>query len=182
MAVIGIFVVLAAVLVGLSRGSSSSAGGEQVLNGRAPKFTLPAVGGGDVSLSDYLGKKNVLLFFNEGMGCPPCWQQIRDLQEQREELDELNTELVGVMVDPVADLAQEARRWGISVPILSDTKRSASKAYQALEGGMHPGVKPNHIFILVDKKGDVVWWKDYVEMRAPSDEVIDKVQELVGSG
>ena len=41
-AVIAVFVAAAAVLVGLSRGSSSSAGGGQVLNGAAPGFTLPA--------------------------------------------------------------------------------------------------------------------------------------------
>src|SRR3972149_1181646 len=42
----------------------------------APDFSLPAVGGGTVSLSDFKGKEYVLLFFNEGIGCGGCWKQI----------------------------------------------------------------------------------------------------------
>lgn len=34
----------------------------------APEFSLPKVGGGTFSLSDYRGQKNVLLFFQEGVG------------------------------------------------------------------------------------------------------------------
>ncbi len=180
-AVIAVFVAAAAVLVGVSRGSSSGAGGEQVLNGAAPDFTLPAVGGGNVSLSDYRGQKNVLLFFNEGYGCAPCWQQIRGLQDQREEFDKAQTELVAVMVDPVDVLAEEGQRYGIAVPMLSDTERTVSNAYQVLGRGMHAS-KPNHTFVLIDKQGEVVWWKDYVEMQAPVGDVVAKVQDLVGSG
>ena len=180
-AVIAVFVAAAAVLVGLSRGSSSSAGGGQVLNGAAPGFTLPAVGGGSVSLSDYRGKKNVLLFFNEGYGCAPCWQQIRGLQDQGEEFDKAEAELVAVMVDPLDVLAEEGQRYGIAVPMLSDTERTASNVYKVLGRGMHAS-KPNHTFVLIDKQGEVVWWKDYVEMRAPVDDVVAKVQDLVGSG
>ena len=180
-AVIAVFVVAAAVLVGLSRGSSSSAGGGQVLDGPAPDFTLPAVGGGNVTLSDYRGEKNVLLFFNEGYGCAPCWQQIRGLQDRREELDKAETELVAVMVDPLDVLADGGQSYGIAVPMLSDTDRIASNAYKVLGRGMHAS-KPNHTFVLIDKQGQVVWWKDYVEMRAPVGDVVAKVLDLVGSG
>lgn len=34
----------------------------------APDFSLPMVGGGMFSLADYRGQKNVLLFFQEGVG------------------------------------------------------------------------------------------------------------------
>jgi len=34
----------------------------------APDFTLPAVGGGSVSLKDYRGQKPVLLYFSMGPG------------------------------------------------------------------------------------------------------------------
>lgn len=45
------------------KGSSSSLVGKA-----APDFTLPAAGGGTVSLSDYRGKKAVLLYFSMGPG------------------------------------------------------------------------------------------------------------------
>ena len=34
----------------------------------APDFNLPAVGGRTVSLSDFIGEKNVLLYFSMGYG------------------------------------------------------------------------------------------------------------------
>jgi peroxiredoxin len=36
------------------------------LNTRAPGFTLPDYQGGSVSLSDFAGRKNVLVVFNRG--------------------------------------------------------------------------------------------------------------------
>ena len=41
----------------------------------APALALKTADGVDVNLSDFRGKKSVLLFFNEGYGCDPCWQQ-----------------------------------------------------------------------------------------------------------
>ncbi len=35
---------------------------------QAPAFTLPAANGGDVSLSDYVGDKPVLLYFHMAVG------------------------------------------------------------------------------------------------------------------
>ncbi len=38
----------------------------QLLNSAAPDFTLPDVDGRAISLSDFAGRKNVLLVFNRG--------------------------------------------------------------------------------------------------------------------
>lgn len=43
-------------------------------------FRLASTTGQPVSLSDYRGK-TALLYFHEGLGCQPCWDQIRDLQD-----------------------------------------------------------------------------------------------------
>jgi peroxiredoxin Q/BCP len=47
----------------------------------APDFSLPDTSGGTFRLSDYRGKSNVLLFFNEGLACDPCLSQMRDLDQ-----------------------------------------------------------------------------------------------------
>ncbi len=39
---------------------------------KAPDFTLPAVGGGKVSLRQYLGKKNVVISFVPAAWTPIC--------------------------------------------------------------------------------------------------------------
>jgi len=61
-----------AVVVGLIvwlvvRGGADS-GPKQYLREPAPPFALPTTAGDQVSPADHLGRHNVLIFFNEGMG------------------------------------------------------------------------------------------------------------------
>lgn len=122
----------------------------------------------------------MLLFFNEGYGCGPCWQQALDMQQRLADLKATNTAFLTIMVDPPDLLAPEIQRWGLTVPILDDTSRTAAQAYNTLGFGMHAD-KPNHTFVFIDKAGDIRWWKDYASMRAPADEVIKKVQALAAA-
>lgn len=50
----------------------------------APAFTLPAVGGGHVSLAQYRGKPVVIAFF--ASWCHPCEEELPVLQKAHEEL------------------------------------------------------------------------------------------------
>jgi peroxiredoxin Q/BCP len=50
-------------------GGFKHAVGDPGIGAAAPDFTLPAAGGGDISLSDYRGR-SVLLYFQEGLMCP----------------------------------------------------------------------------------------------------------------
>ena len=176
-----VFVAVAGMLVLLSRSSAPMQQATATsMSGPAPDFTLPTVGGGDVSLASYRGKENVLLFFNEGYGCGPCWQQALDMQQRLADLKATNTAFLTIMVDPPDLLGPEIKRWGLTVPVLDDTSRTAAQAYKTLGFGMHAD-KPNHTFVFIDKAGDIRWWKDYASMRAPADEVIKKVQALASS-
>ena len=49
------------------RGEGGSGTGEY-LREPAPAFTLPTIAGDQVSLADYVGRHNLLLYFNEGIG------------------------------------------------------------------------------------------------------------------
>jgi len=144
----------------------------------APEFTLTSLDGRPVTLSEFLGKKNVLLFFNEGYGCAPCWQQTAALQEDLELFKAMDTEVFAIMVDPVSLLSREAPRWGLrALPILVDESTKVSKAYDAL-GGMHAN-KPDHKFVLVNKEGLILWAADYPSMWVDRQVVVKQVQSLV---
>lgn len=127
----------------------------------APYFTLPSTTGSTISLSDYSGKKNVLLYFQEGIMCAPCWEQIEDIQKEYDKFKPLDIELVTVTVDPLNALTKETEERGITLPVLEDGDLSVSKAYDVLDYSMHPGSRPGHSFVLVGKDGDIVWRKDY---------------------
>ena len=61
--------IMAAALLGwlIVRGGGDS-GPKEYLREPAPDFTLPTIAGEQVSLTDHLGRHNLLLYFNEGIG------------------------------------------------------------------------------------------------------------------
>jgi len=50
------------------RGGGSESGPKEYLREPAPAFSLPTIAGEQVSLADHLGRHNLLLYFNEGIG------------------------------------------------------------------------------------------------------------------
>ena len=136
----------------------------------AAAFTLPTLVGDEVSLSDHVGRHNALILFNEGVGCAPCYRQIVDLENDWERFGALDVELISIMIDPISQLAPEAREFGVTGEksiVAVDVDRSVLKAYDALQYSMHPGVKPGHTFVLVNKAGQIAWrwdWPSDMEM------------------
>ncbi|OGO47846.1 MAG: hypothetical protein A2W34_02245 [Chloroflexi bacterium RBG_16_64_32] len=90
-------------------------------------------------------------------------------------------ELVTIMVDPMYELEAEARRLGITSIVAADEDKSVSTTYNALEFSMHPGVKPGHTFVLVNKAGQIIWRWDWIGHGSPMyvdvDEIYDNVSE-----
>jgi len=69
MVVLPVLLLVALTLAAACGGGDDEGEGALILEGAvAPDFTLPAVGGDMVSLSDYAGEKNVLLYFSMGSG------------------------------------------------------------------------------------------------------------------
>lgn len=127
----------------------------------APAFTLPSTKGGEVSLSDYAGKKNVLLYFQEGIMCAPCWEQVEDIQKVYDKFQQLDIEVLTITVDPMNALKKESAKRGIMLPVLEDADLKISTAYDVLEDSMHPGSRPGHTFVLIGKDGEILWKKAY---------------------
>ena len=160
--------VLFAIFRSNNNSGTSSAGGRsdyQVgspgISEKAPGFDLPASTGGSISLQSLRGK-SVLLFFQEGVGCQPCWTQITDLEGAANAVHAAGIdEIVSITTQPVDVVAQKARDVGISTPVLSDTSLAVSKAYQANQYGMMGDSMDGHSFVLVGPDGTIQWRADY---------------------
>ena len=87
----------------------------------APDFELPSLKGGTARLSDFKGKKNVVLSFVPAAWTPVCSDQWPGYNLARELFDQNNTELIGISVDNVPTLyAWTKEMGGIEFAILSD--------------------------------------------------------------
>lgn len=127
----------------------------------APSISLAATTGSPVQLADYRGK-SVLLYFQEGLGCQPCWDQLRDLEARTADLAAAGIdEIVTVTTDPVELLARKAADEGLTTPVLSDPDLSVSREYETNSFGMMGDSRNGHSFVLVDPDGKITWRADY---------------------
>lgn len=127
----------------------------------APDFTLPSATGQEITLSDFRGK-TVLLYFHEGLGCQPCWDQIRDLEAEADRLDAAGIdEFVSITSAPTDLLAQKMRDDGLQSLALSDPGLDVIRNYAANQYGMMGDSRAGHSFVLVNADGQIVWRADY---------------------
>jgi peroxiredoxin len=127
----------------------------------APAFTLTANSGQRVSLNDYRGK-NVLLFFQEGLTCPPCWDQMTVLEKDAQRLKAIGIDaVVSITTDSVGDIARKVSDMGLTTSVLSDPEMIISRQYEANRFGMMGTSRDGHTFILVGPDGVIRWRADY---------------------
>lgn len=127
----------------------------------APDFTLPATTGGAITLSDFRGKKNVLLYFHEGLSCQPCWEQIPELEKGMTEFEKMNVALLSIALDPAEKWKDTIDQYKIKTPILSYDSSRTEVDYNLLPYSMGMGRRAGHTFVLVDKDGLIQWRRDY---------------------
>ena len=126
-----------------------------------PGFTLAASTGGSISLSQYRGR-TVLLFFQEGLTCQPCWDQITDLQQHAAQLKAAGIQqVVSVTSDPIGAITTKTHDMGLTIPVLSDPDLAISQAYHANGYGMMGSSRDGHTFIEVGPDGTIRWRADY---------------------
>jgi peroxiredoxin Q/BCP len=119
---------------------------------KAPDFTLPSQMGDDVMLSEFIGKKNVVLYFypkDETLGCTKEACTFRDNYEQ---LTKLDAEVLGVSGQSVESHKSFATHYGLPFILLSDENNTVRELY-GVPSTM--GVLPGRVTYIIDKKGVV---------------------------
>jgi mycoredoxin-dependent peroxiredoxin len=97
----------------------------------APDFTLPSTMGDKVMLSDYRGKKNVLLLFYPLDFSPTCSKETKQCGEMLPDRDARDIEVLGISVDSLWAHKAFAPQNGITYPLLADfhPKGEVSRRY-----------------------------------------------------
>ncbi len=150
----------------------------------APDFTLPDTTGGTFTLSEMKAKSSVLLFFNEGLACSPCLDQMRNLDRLNSQLTGMNIVVASVTTDQMSYLTSWSQSSGPRYSsVLSDQSLTVSRAYDMLGSSMHPGQVDGHSFVLIDKSGVVTWRHDYYppSMSVPNDQLLAAIRQATGA-
>lgn len=115
---------------------------------KAPSFALKDIKGKTYRLSDYRGKKVVLLDFGR-CTCLPCRSVVQDLQKLHVKYAKKNVQIFTVNIDgPDAPkvVPKFIKTYGLTFPVIMDTTLKTAEAYQVFS---------IPFLVVVDKQGIV---------------------------
>ena len=118
----------------------------------APDFVLPSVSGKKIALSQFVGKKNVVLSFVPAAFTPVCSQQFPGYNIVKNVFDETDAVLLGITVDNIPTLHAWTRQMGtVWFHVLSDfwPHGAVAKEYGVFRSD---GFTERAVFI-IDKEG-----------------------------
>lgn len=116
----------------------------------APAFSLPASGGGQVSLADFAGRPVVLVFY-PGDETPVCTKQLNSYNNDLGEFEALDAQVLGISAQSVESHDRFSGKHGFKFPLLSDADKAVAGAY----GTLGPLGFPRRSVFIVDGGGTI---------------------------
>ncbi len=134
-------------LLDLFSGTSDVKMGDQ-----APDFALPDRNGKTVRLSDYRGKKAVVLYFYPKDDTPGCTKESCTFRDRYQDLQDAGAEVIGVSSDDEASHAKFAAKYRLPFVLLSDRGAAVRKQYGV---PATLGLLPGRVTYVIDRQGVV---------------------------
>lgn len=118
----------------------------------APDFSLEAQDGKIISLKDYAGSKNLIIYFYPKDFTMGCTVETKTFSANYEEVRRLGSEVIGISSDPVESHGRFAKECHAEFPLVSDEGGKVRKAF-----GVKPtlGFLPGRVTFVIDKQGFV---------------------------
>ncbi|MCB1706095.1 MAG: thioredoxin-dependent thiol peroxidase [Halioglobus sp.] len=151
------------------------------LGAMAPAFTLLDQDGNKVSLKQFKGEKNVVLYFYPKAMTPGCTVQACGVRDSKKAFAKLDTVVLGVSPDPVARLGRFIEKQDLNFTLLSDEDHAVTEKYgcwalKKFMGREFMGVL--RTTFIIGKDGRVKHIMDKVKTKTHHDDVIALIQEL----
>src|SRR4051794_18191975 len=93
---------------------------------KAPSFKLPASNGQTISLSDFSGKKAVVLYFYPRADTPGCTKEACGFRDALADYDNANVAVLGISPDPVDAVTKFADKFHLNFPLLADADHAVA--------------------------------------------------------
>jgi peroxiredoxin Q/BCP len=147
---------------------------------KAPGFTLPADGGGEISLKDFAGKPVVLYFYPKD-DTPGCTTEACAFRDSLPDFARVKAAVIGVSRDSVASHDKFKKKYKLPFPLVSDEDGKVCEAYgvwteKNMYGKKYMGIERSSF--LIDGKGVIrgVWRK--VTVPGHVEEVLEAAKAL----
>lgn len=126
----------------------------------APDFTLKNANNEAFTLSDFKGKKNVVLLFFPAVGTSVCEKELCSTRDSMKDYEGLDAQVLAISVDGPFAQKLWTDRHQFNFPLLSDFNKEVSAKYDAIYDVWLPekfalrGVSKRSAFV-IDKQGVV---------------------------
>jgi thioredoxin-dependent peroxiredoxin len=140
----------------------------------APDFTLPADGGGEVTLSDYRGKKVVLYFYPKD-DTAGCTAEACSFRDDYSEFVAAGAAVLGVSPDSIKSHDRFKTKYQLPFALLSDPDHEVAETYGAwgekkMYGKTYEGILRSTY--VIDEEGKIIKVFPKVKPKEHSQEVL----------
>jgi peroxiredoxin Q/BCP len=98
----------------------------------APDFSLESHDGTIINLHDFVGKKNIVLYFYIRDNTPGCTAETCGFRDMYDRLKQHDFEIFGISSDNIESHRKFAKEQDVPFLLLSDRGKEVAKAYGAL--------------------------------------------------
>jgi len=150
-------------------------------NRTAPGFSTPNQHNEMISLSDYKGSKNVVLYFYPKDDTPGCTIEANQFTELASEFAKADAVVLGVSKDSCESHQAFIDKFGLKVDLLADTSGELCDAYGVWQEKEKNGVKKMGIVrstFVINKEGELVEAIYAVTADGHAKEMLEKVKQL----
>ncbi len=141
----------------------------------APKFKTGSTDGSIISLDDFKGKSNVVLYFYPEDMTSGCTVEACNFRDDKSKFEGLNTVILGVSMDPIEMHKKFTEKDHLNFPLLLDTTGTICKAYGVPTSEDR---YPKRWTFLIDKNGKIAKIYQQVHPREHSAELQNDIAAL----
>ena len=153
-----------------------------VVGQAAPDFSLKDQNQKEVKLSDFAGRKNVVLIFYPLDWSPVCTNEHVCFRNDMKQFEQLDGAVLGVSVDSVWSHKAFAEKMGITYPLLADFQPRGATAEKYGVFLADKGITGRAI-VIINKQGKVAWLKNYdIPVVPDPKEVAQALQQVKAAG
>ena len=150
-------------------------------NHKAPGFSVNSQDEKPVALTDFIGKKNLVLYFYPKDDTPGCTIEANQFTALASEFFKANTVVLGVSKDSCDSHKQFINKFNLQVVLLADTSGELCEAYGVWQEKVKDGVKRIGIVrstFIINKQGMLTDVEYGVNPEGHAQRVLDKVKQL----
>ncbi|CAM3060096.1 thioredoxin-dependent thiol peroxidase [Paenibacillus sediminis] len=139
-----------------------------------PDFTLPSSGGGEVSLSQFKGRKVVLYFYPKD-STPSCTNEACDFRDRYDLFTKRGAVVLGISPDSLKSHEKFIQKHGLPFPLLSDEDHKVAELFgvwqlKKMYGREYYGIVRSTF--LIDEEGKLLKEWRGVRVKGHTEEVL----------